>query len=536
MSQEELPGDDGGGGSSASLLHGAARATVLLTFAGVFGQIFTLIRELFIAAKVGATVDLDAVLVAAVFPMMLASLLASGTASAIVPGYLEAVAASGRQAAERLLGATLTWTVVIGVALAIAVDAFAGVAVTIAGPGLEASARATSEGYVPYLAPILVLSAVSGLLAATFQIHDRMRGVAIAWLLGPVASVFVTIGFYDTFGLTALAVAMTVQQAVTVAVLIALAIRNRILPPFTLRANRAESARFIRHATPLTISSSVLQLNLLTDRAVATLLAPGAVSALRYAEGVLRIPLNAIGPAWNAAIYPALVRASVNDTTSSLGEAAAGALRYVIAMFVPLSVATSALAPLIVQVAYVRGAFQADSAQLTSAALAGFGPLLVLTLANSVLTGAHNARRRGVFLMAMGILNAVLNAVFDIGLGLALGVAGVALSTSLTVGFVQFLKAWRLGAMDEGFPLRPLLLVSARSLAASLIVGVPIAIVAWDVPIGLGLPLTLALLVSLATAGMVGYIAVGRMLGLREPVEIARVIVRAPMRLRSAGR
>ncbi len=62
---------------------------------------------------------------------------------------------------------------------------------------------------------------------------------------------------------------------------------------------------------PLTISASVLNFNLLTDRAVATLIAPGAVSALRYAEGVIRIPLAAIGPAWFAAIYPALVRASL---------------------------------------------------------------------------------------------------------------------------------------------------------------------------------------------------------------------------------
>ncbi len=74
-------------------------------------------------------------------------------------------------------------------------------------------------------------------------------------------------------------------------------------------------------------------------------------------------------------------------------------------------------------------------------------------MANSVLTGAHNARRRGVFLMPMGFLNAVLNAVFDVGLGLAIGVAGIALSTSLTVGFVQFIKAWRLGTLDEAFPL-----------------------------------------------------------------------------------
>ena len=66
---------------------------------------------------------------------------------------------------------------------------------------------------------------------------------------------------------------MTVQQAVIVVVLVAIALRLGIMPPITLRADRSESARFVRHAIPLTISASVLQFNLLTDRAVATLIA-----------------------------------------------------------------------------------------------------------------------------------------------------------------------------------------------------------------------------------------------------------------------
>ena len=156
------------------------------------------------------------------------------------------------------------------------------------------------------------------------------------------------------------------------------------------------------------------------------------------------------------------------------------------AIFVPLAVATAALAPVIVEVAYVRGAFDERAAILTAGALAGFAPLLFLTMANSVLTGAHNARQRGVFLMMMGFLDAILNAVFNVGLGLTIGVAGIALSTSLTMGVIQFIKAWRLGSLEKAFPLGALLVVSARALGASLIVAAPIALVAWNLPHGLG--------------------------------------------------
>jgi putative peptidoglycan lipid II flippase len=530
--EESAAGDDEG---SSPVLRRATRAAVVLTVAGTAGQVFTLIRELFVASKVGASPDLDALLVAAVAPIMLSSLIAAGTTAAIVPGYISSRKEHGVRAAEELLGATITWTAIICVLATVLVIAGGQIAVTLGGPGLDQSAHDLAVGFIPILAPMLAFSAVGGLLAAMFQIHDRMRSIAVAWLSGPLVSVFITVGLWDQLGLTALAIAMTVQQAAIVIVLAVLAIRMGIFPRLTLRADRTESWRFIKHATPLTISSSVLQLNLLTDRAVATLLAPGAASALRYAEGVIRIPLNAIGPAWSAAIYPALVRASHLTETRSLGEAAFSAMRYITAIFVPLSVATAALAPLIIEVAYARGAFDARASTLTAGALVGFAPLLFLTLANSVLTGAHNARRRGVFLMSMGILNAILNAVFDVGLGLLIGVAGVALSTSLTVGLIQFIKAWRLGEMDEAFPLGELIKLSARSLVASLTVGVPIAVVAWNLPTDTGLGLAIAELVGLSVAGMIGYIVVGWALRLPEPWWVAKALLGAPLRLVRRG-
>lgn len=530
----EAPLDEGDG--SSSVLRGAARAAVLLTAAGMVGQVFTLLRELYVAAKVGVSPDLDALLVAAVAPLMLAGLIASGTSAAMVPGYLAVTRDSGRIAADRLLGATLTWTVMIGTALSFVVIAGAGLAVTITGPGLDEEARSLALGYVPLLAPMLVFYATGSLMAATFQIHDRMRAIALAWVAGPVASVLVTVSLWDRLGLTALALAMTVQQAVIVVVLIGMALQFRIMPPITLRADRAESARFVRHAMPLTISASALQFNLLTDRAVATMIAPGAVSALRYAEGVIRIPMNAIVPAWTAAIYPALVRASLLGKSQSFVQAVSSALRYVTAIFVPLAVATAALAPVIVEVAYVRGAFDERASVLTGVALAGFAPLLVLTMANAVLTGAHNTRQHGVFLMTMGFLDAILNAVLNVGLGLAIGVAGIALSTSLTMGVIQFIKAWRLGSLEEAFPLGALLVISTRSLIASLVVAAPIALIAWNLPHGLGLSTAIALLVGLATAGMVGYLGVSRLIGLKEPWIVARTLLRSPQRLRRGGR
>ena len=518
-----------------ALMRRVARSTILLTATAAVGQVFTLLRELFIASQVGATLGLDALLVAAVIPQMAASLLSSGTGAAVIPGYLEAETRLGRQGADRLLGTVLTWTLLIGTVISLGVTAIPAAIVAVSGPGLPAAYQSEAAGYVPYLAPMLVLSALGGLLAATFQVHERLGPVAIAWAAGPIASVVALVVLWESLGLTAVAIAMTLQQGVVLAMLAVLAWRRGWLPRPTLSAPRDELVAFGRHAVPLTLSASVLQFNLLTDRAIATLLGAGAVSALRYGEGIIRLPMNAIGPAWGTAIYPALVRASQDREQQSLGGAAGEAMRYVTAIFIPLSVATMALAPLIVGAVYVRGAFGTEDAVMTSVVLVGFGPLLFLNMANSILTGAHNARRRGMFLMWMGISNAILNALFNVGFGLAIGVAGVALSTSATVGIIQAIKARRLAAIDPGFPLAQVTDVLVRSVTASAIVAVPVAVIAWVVPVGLGTLPSLVLLTALSAAGMIGYVAVGRAIGLLEPIEVVRAILAGrPARLRRA--
>ncbi len=135
----------------------------------------------------------------------------------------------------------------------------------------------------------------------------------------------------------------------------------------------------------------------------------------------------------------------------------------------------------------------------------------------TILTASHNAARRGVLLMSMGILNAVLNAVFDVGLGVLFGVGGIALSTALTVGIVQFLNAWRLGTLDTTFPLGAAMTVSAKALAASVAVAIPIGVIAWNVPLGLGAVANFMILSVLTIVGMIGYVIVSRAIGLVEP-------------------
>ena len=122
-------------------LHGVARSALILTGGSVATQLVSIARELFVAAQVGLSRDLDAVLISLVLPISLAGVLTSGTVTALVPAYLDAKATAGRRRARLLAGAIMTWVVFAAIALMIALVVFAPMLIDIAGQA--STARAT---------------------------------------------------------------------------------------------------------------------------------------------------------------------------------------------------------------------------------------------------------------------------------------------------------------------------------------------------------------------------------------------------------
>ena len=247
-----------------------------------------------------------------------------------------------------------------------------------------------------------------------------------------------------------------------------------LLPIPTISIRRRDGVDFLRHAGPLWASSAALTSNQVSDRAVASLVGAGAVSALRYGETVMRVPVNSLGTAWGTVVYPALVRSQ--SRPDGLGGTASSLIRIVLALAMPVTFGAAALAPLIVDIAYVRGAFMADDARRTSAVVASLAPLFVLSMVQAVVIGSHNARRSGWTLFMAGVAAAVLNLGLDLLLAPVLGVVGIGLSSSLALLFPLSVLIFLLARREAGFHARRSTSVAARSALAA---AVPAAIVAW---------------------------------------------------------
>jgi putative peptidoglycan lipid II flippase len=508
----------------AEALAGVGHAALVLTAGAAAVQILGVVRQLFLAAQVGASSQFDAVLIAMVLPTTIAGVLTSGTIVALVPAYIEARTSGGRPAAQRLSGSLLFWTGVAGLGVTLALVMFADAAVAITGPGLSAAARESAVGYLRLLAPTAFVGGVFGILYAISQAEERFGAIAAATLAGPAASLVLLLVLWDRLGLGAFALGSLLGPVVSLAVLLGASVRRSAAPRPNLGSRGLGLRAVVRHAAPLTLSAAIGQLNMVTDRAIASLLAVGAVSALRYGEVLVRLPIDTIGAAWGAALYPALVN-STQTSQSGLGTSAERTVRYALAVFVPIAALTIAVAPLATSVAYARGAFKVSDLAVTATLVAAFAPLAVVYMTSPILTAALNARRTGSILLIGGTMNVILNFVLNVVLGLSIGVAGVALSSSLTATIVAIYFARRLSRAEPDFRLRPL----ARTLVISTVCAAPAAIaiglLSWSGMYPSGLVPELLTLAAFGAAGVASYAALATLLRLEEPRILLNVAI-----------
>lgn len=521
---EELPTSppaEAGGSPRALSLASVGRSAAILTGATAAMQLLAIVRELFLAAQIGVSSEFDALLIGLVLPTTLSSVLTSGVTHALVPAYLQ-LRQTGTRDARRLAGTILVWVVIAALVVTALLELLAPALVAVAGPGLSPAGRDQAAAYLRLLAPITIVAGANGIVYAVCQAEEQFRWIAVSVVAGSATTLAILLAMWSPLGLDALAIGTLVGPVIGLMILVLATMRRQVMPSIHLVSRGLGIRALARHALPLTVSSAVLQLNAVFDRAIASLLGPGAVSALRYGDTLVRVPVGAISPAWGAAIYPALVRSAQTPGGSALGSSAGQGLRYLGAIFVPISALTLAVAPVAVSAAYGRGAFTQAGLDMTALVVAGFAPLVCTLMMSQTLTGALNARRAGSVLLAAGILNVILNCVLDVVLGLSIGVAGVALSTSITAIVVATFKARQLARREADFQLRPL----ARKIVVALGAALPGALVcgalAWTGHYPSGFFPGLATLAVFGILGLISYFVLATRLGLEEPQVLVR--------------
>ncbi len=382
-------------------------------------RVLGFIRDILIAAVLGAGGGADAFFVAFKFPNLFRRLFAEGAfALAFVPLFAGTLEAEGKAAAKAfaeqalsvLLWALLIFVVVLEIAMPWAMAGFA--------PGFlsrpvtfDLAVELTRITF-PYLLFISMVSLMAGVLnafgrfaaaAATPILLNLCLIGAMLWL-APLSQ---TPGHALAWGVAGAGVLQFLWlylHCIRAGISLGLP-RPRLTPKVRL---------LLRRSLPVAIGAGVYQINLLIDTVIASILPSGSISYLFYADRVNQLPLGVVGVAVGTALLPLLSRQVRAGDTGAALHSQNRAMEFSLLLALPSAAALAVLAGPIIAALFQRGAFGPLQAEATAAALGVYALGLPAYILVKALAPGFFAREDTATPVKISVLCLVVNLVLNL--------------------------------------------------------------------------------------------------------------------------
>ena len=175
-----------------------------------------------------------------------------------------------------------------------------------------------------------------------------------------------------------------------------------------------------------------MQLNLLVDLILASLLPVGAISWLYYADRVAQLPLGIVGIALGTALLPRLSTAEADEQRAHFKKALDEAIIFAGFFVVPAIISLIMLADPIIEGLFVYGAFSIDDAVMAAMALSAYAVGLPGFVMVKILQPAFYAAGQPGTVLKISIMTIVINITGSLILMPLFGHVGLAMATSLS--------------------------------------------------------------------------------------------------------
>ncbi len=188
----------------------------------------------------------------------------------------------------------------------------------------------------------------------------------------------------------------------------------------------------LRCMMPVAIGAGIYQVNLVVDMIIASLLPSGSISFLFYADRVNQLPLGVVGVAVGTALLPLLsrhVRAEHHDAAMAAQNRA---LEFTLLLTLPAAVALGVMAEPLIRVLFERGAFGVYEATATGRALAVYAIGLPAYVLVKALAPGFFARGDTAMPVKIGALCMMVNIVFNLVLMGPFKHVGIAMATVIS--------------------------------------------------------------------------------------------------------
>ena len=429
----------GGGGVNRQVFRAAASVTAV----GIAVKLVAMGKEIAVAGVYGRSDAMDAFLAASLVPGLVVNLISESMNQALVPTLIRVREREGPERAQELLSSSMLWicTLLAAISVLMALTArefFPLIAWNFAAAKLDLAVRVFYA-----LLPVVLITGIATNCTAVLNTFDRFAVPALLPIVVPLAIAAGALALGGPLGIWALVYATLagslLHAAVVAGMMDAHGYRFRLRWHGMTEATREVAQQY----GPVLLSAAMASGGLLVDQSMAAMLPAGSVSALVYGGRFVGVAITLLAGAVSTAVTPYFSRMIAQRDWAGCRRAVHSWVLLTALIATPLAALLIGGSHLLVRVALERGAFGPRDTAVVARVLAMSAIQIPFFAASRVYYRFIVAMRRTDLALYCGMLNLVLDVVLNLVLMHWLGVAGIALATSLwTVSTFFFLWYW----------------------------------------------------------------------------------------------
>ncbi len=417
----------------------------------LLSRVLGLVRDVVFARYFGASLVMDAFLVANRIPNMLRRFFAEGAFSqGFVPVMARYRERHDHEEAREFVDAVAGTFGLILFLVTLAGVVAAPVLVAIVAPGFigEDGRFDLATLMLRFTFPYLFFVSLTAFAGGILNTYGRFGVPAFTPVILNVVLIAGAVWVSPKFEEPGMALAYAVFVAGLCQLLfqVPFLMRIRALPRPKWGLQHEGVRRVTRLMLPAIFGSSVAQINVLLGGIIASMLGVGKISLLYYSDRLMEFPLGLFGIALATVTLPYLARQAANGSHEEFSDTLDWSMKLVFLIAVPAAIGLVVLAGPLVGTIFYGGVFTADDVRMTALALQAFAVGLIGFSYVKILAPAYFARedtrtpvRIGLIALAVNFLLSIILAWYLTRIGFAGSHAGLALAISVAALLNAFL-------------------------------------------------------------------------------------------------
>jgi putative peptidoglycan lipid II flippase len=416
--------------SSGSINRQIFGAAVTVTGMTLLVKIISVVKEFVVAWSFGTSNKVDAFVIALLLPNFITTVVAGSFKPAFIPTYIQIREQQGKQNAQKLLSGSIFYVIGFLILITLLMVGFAPLYLPQIASGFDSSKLNLTFLLILAVSPLIILYGILSICQAILNSGERFALAAILPIVTPALSIILLLSFpsWGVFALIAGLVGGTVVQVIFLGISLKRTGISLMPKRYQLDSNLKEVFGLYRASAT---AAFVMGSTKLVDQSMAAMLAPGSVAALNYGYKLTALPLTLATVGLGTAVMPYFSKMIAKENWQGVRHTLKYYLKLIFITTIPLTMILFIFTVPLVRIILQRGAFTADDTALVSQIQALYSLQIPFYVANILVVRLITSMKMNYIFNWTCLLNLISNILFNIIFVKWIGIAGIALSTSL---------------------------------------------------------------------------------------------------------